>query len=721
MTTSAKFTFLRETYKKHIAELLLSHIEDAALPHLYFPCECGTRLPQLLISMQEKINFEEPLRDYDYNLLFREFAKSLDPTAHRNGGKAYKYLHWICPQFLAYRHNGKPMLIEDFKKHFENLRDFDSWSARLAADGKPNQIDDPALSDDGFSALTRLVRPYQHHREEKRLKNAFRRLTPAQKQDIEDNTTTLYSGAEGRVLMIHSWEAAKFWGTHTEWCITYKDTSDHFENYQEDSPIIFYLPQPEAEDFKNFSAYTSFKFAAVEGDLYDELDNTVKSNFPECLHRLACAFSKCYDQECRPFIEEQALAACIVNDVIAPTPLSQAKQNATCNEDIDYDDFDQVVAAMKRAVDVDSITNLASDRLRRDPEFMLAGLDIEGRIRNTNTLPTANAISQSQEFMDRALEDREFLKRAIKTASHVLSVLPRALQEDEDLRLCGLEKNAVYITSFLKKIAAKNPDNPKAAQLGYLSEAMIINPSVVDIVSSNDLIELDDIPDRAWLDMLDAHPYALVVSLETQKWFKKYCMDYSGDTESMHSPRNLVLKACASYEDQGALVIGAFWGGLFSLLSRHHPHSFYDPEILTACVAQDMQKFLQDDIEHIDNIDHIMLQAFKKNVKNFKYFTPAQREKNLPLMREALRHVIETGQEEAFSGQLRFLPFLPKNNPLAMMSCQAALEAIDTLLPADTSPWPDFQDIVDAYRQKQNHMQSSPSAAPKRSSSALRP
>ncbi|PJF20425.1 MAG: hypothetical protein CUN56_16240, partial [Phototrophicales bacterium] len=136
-------------------------------------------------------------------------------------------------------------------------------------------------------------------------------------------------------------------GTHTEWCITQKDTDSYFKDYHSRSPIIFYLPHPTAEDYKRDTTLTSFKFAAVEDDIWNEHDQTVHCDFPPCLSKLAQAVSDHYasQDECQAYLNQYGLCDMVLgtrppktnNSPFTPSPEP---------DDIDYDDFGQMRAVL---------------------------------------------------------------------------------------------------------------------------------------------------------------------------------------------------------------------------------------------------------------------------------------------------------------------------------------------------------------------------------------
>jgi len=599
------------------------------------------------------------------------------------------------------------MLIEDFYKHCDNLKDFENWSGRLYRDGHANQIDDVALSNDGFHALQQVLRPYQQHREEKRLQNEFRRLSADDKKRIEDGTTPLYEGAEGRVLMIHNWEASKFWGTHTEWCITQKDTDQHFYSYHGDSPIIFYLPHPSAADIKTHPDEQSFKFAAVDGHLWNEHDKVTTSKFPECLHKLAFALRDHYaaDDECTRFLKGHAHVTTIADDCInielgeAVSAIPATPEHSS--QDVDYDDFDSVINVLNSDVEHAYYHfKQSSDQLKQDPAFLLAALDVERR-----TASIGNAASprprDTETFKRLLRDDRAFMEQALKTYGKVYHDLPRALRAQEGIALMSLARHPIGIIKILDNTTVINDmysgDEHRRMKtpekrMKFLTKAMQVNPSVATFVENYTDIDISSIPDQAWLAAFDAEPRLFVIHFQHQRaWFERYCRQYKGDDNDPHSPRELIIRSFRDI-DKGDKPTAA----LFSVLEAVQLHVFTDPEVLSLCVVYAHSWFGRDIAEHYPKTSEIYMQAVKHNLECFHLFSAEQRA-DPKIIGEVLRHVIATNQQTRFARHLRHLPFSSPKHPVTLMSCAAVKRVTDRLSP-DGFEWPNFQTLIDDYR-----------------------
>lgn len=227
--------------------------------------------------------------------LFKDFATRVDPSAIRSG-TPYRYLEWICQQYCTQK---EPLKAEDFYELHKNLNDFDAWSGRLHQAGKPNQIDQY----ESFAALAHILRPYQQKRAAKIAEKAKRRMDNAKRDKLMAETTVIYNGPEGKVVMPHTPEASIHWGTQTKWCIAAEKSYNRFQHYNKRAPIIIYLPKAKATDTANWSNYQSFKFASVERDVYNELDHSHNAAYPDCLIKLAAAAHKALSPKAQEYLE----------------------------------------------------------------------------------------------------------------------------------------------------------------------------------------------------------------------------------------------------------------------------------------------------------------------------------------------------------------------------------------------------------------------------------
>ena len=192
---------------------------------------------------------------------------------------------FICKAYLEHRHNGKPILAEDFYKIADNLRYFEGLKNKGIL--KAQNINADLNTYKSYQELLDVLKPFEEKRMAKEAEDAFRKLTPEQKHIIQSETTILYDGIEGQVVIPHTPRASQFWGSNTKWCIAgtgkYDDgtvyADKHFPDYNQKSPIVVIIPKGMQDQ----------KIALVEQTVWDAEDKKVTA-LPEAHFEL---FQKC--------------------------------------------------------------------------------------------------------------------------------------------------------------------------------------------------------------------------------------------------------------------------------------------------------------------------------------------------------------------------------------------------------------------------------------------
>lgn len=453
-----KYAYLKESYKQAITERLAS---------------LGKHAARQLENEHEGESAAQALRDYlddkpcDYDAIFDAFSG----LTHPQGAKNWKYLHWICASYLTSEHNGQAIWPEDFYKITDNLHDFEVWSTRLYNDSKPNQIDDPYF-ERGFEALQDILYPYQAQRAEKRAAVEKRRMTTEQRAAIDAETTIIYDGPEGRVVMPHTWESSKYWGDGTKWCISMRESSQYFDDYHKNHPFVFYLPKPQFTDFElcQNQNYRSFKFAAVDGKLWDEKDNENPMSLPPCLQALAVAARTAFtkDYAALSYLDEYGLAKDITDheskiaEEAAKTPYPEEWKRYL--EEIEQDE--------------DGCSD-APERLWRDRDFVLAAIEansysfIDGLAHSIPDSEFLNdkdiamaAVSANgscfQYLSEELRADKDVAMAAMKQFGAVLSYASDDLKNDKDVVMAAYKSYGGWVCSIAKEITS-DPDVVYAA------------------------------------------------------------------------------------------------------------------------------------------------------------------------------------------------------------------------------------------------------------------
>lgn len=230
--------------------------------------------------------------------VFEDFARSTDPSNIRNS-RPYKYLDWICRQYV------KPttiLLAEDFYALHKDLSDFEAWSGILHKDKKANQIHLYKSYED----LEEVLRPYQQKRAEKQQARLVRHMNDDKRAKIMAETTVVYTGPEGQIVIPHTQEASIYWGAQTRWCISANVARNMFDHYNEQHPIFMYLPTLNKDDQEAYPKYQSFKFAAVGNKVFDERDSCGNDIHPESLKVLARAAYKELSNKGKAYFSQHA-------------------------------------------------------------------------------------------------------------------------------------------------------------------------------------------------------------------------------------------------------------------------------------------------------------------------------------------------------------------------------------------------------------------------------
>lgn len=449
-----KVAFTRAEYKEPVVERIASLGAKAVEQFEALELEAESKALARVISAKSE---KQSPAEGDIDVVFDAFARMCDPTHDRHAGKAWKYLHWICASYLISEHNDQPIMVEDFYKVSGDLRYFEALSGQLYKDKKPNGIDHKAFAS-GFSALGNLLHPYRQKQQAKEVVREELRMTPEKRRHIDSETTLIYEGPEGRVVMPHTWHTSKYWGSRTKWCITERDTSSYFEMYNRDHPIIFYLPSPDASDFEACAEqeYFSFKFAAVGDSLYDEKDYSPRV-MPDCLKRLVNAAKQ----------EHQN----------SPAVLKYLERHGLTEEILNFNAENE---QSKQEQDSEDIP----EYLREYPEEWHEYFK-ELNVNNGHT-PEPPA-----EFV----EDRAFFLGALKQSGFVMKYAPEAFKGDREIALAAVQKTGFalnYVSEELQDDVEIVGTAVKESAWGlqYASERLKDDDDIVDLAMSNNAIAL---------------------------------------------------------------------------------------------------------------------------------------------------------------------------------------------------------------------------------------
>lgn len=169
---------------------------------------------------------------------------------------------WVFDAYLNGTHNGKQILAEDLYKIKEDLQYFDALKKSCAF-----REETDLLKYNGLKSLRDTLVPYERVKRLKDAQRAERSISDEVKADILSETTVLYDGPEGRVVMPHTIKASKYWGNNTKWCISGETTADHyFDSHNQKSPVLMVIPKGGEDD----------KLAIVANTFWNAADDQLK-------------------------------------------------------------------------------------------------------------------------------------------------------------------------------------------------------------------------------------------------------------------------------------------------------------------------------------------------------------------------------------------------------------------------------------------------------------
>jgi hypothetical protein len=316
---------------------------------------------------------------------------------------------WVCKQYLSHRHNGEPIKAEDLYKIGENIQYFDSLKKSDAF--KQSGASADLTQYKTYASFEEMLEPHRRLKEEKEALAKTLHMSSEEKGRIAAETTVLYEGPEGKVVVPHTPEASMHWGSNTKWCIAGRSyAKEYFPQYNKKSPVIFILPQGQQDN----------KVALVDKTLWNSSDYTIEG-LPQKHHDLM--------QKCLAGLSEGAregIASWIPDAV-----------NNVISEDIAKGNVREEERAELNARD-----NAANEAAKwQDREFVL------------------NAVQQRGMSLYRAApefkEDREIVLAAVKNHGPALHYASREFLDDEEIVFIAAQKGAIS----LEKVSERLRDN----------------------------------------------------------------------------------------------------------------------------------------------------------------------------------------------------------------------------------------------------------------------
>lgn len=196
---------------------------------------------------------------------FESMARRAVPGGRPDAEPGY-VLRWICEKFLSVE---TPIRAEDIYKVGEDINLLIRYKALLRRDGGATDLRHYSNLD----ALERAMAPYRELAARKAEGDDVARQARAE-------STILYHGPEGMIVVPHSTTASRFWGLGTKWCVSAAHSQNMFQRYNAKGPMLMFL-LPGGADSKYALHY-------AERQVRDSKDKEL-ARAPAALHHLLAA------------------------------------------------------------------------------------------------------------------------------------------------------------------------------------------------------------------------------------------------------------------------------------------------------------------------------------------------------------------------------------------------------------------------------------------------
>jgi hypothetical protein len=215
---------------------------------------------------------------------------ALTCPAPENRPRSPDIAQWALWQYLTHRHNGLPILPEDLHKVGEDIAYFEGVkkSEEFKQSGAPRDL----LRYESLDALRAVLTPFRERKEQRAEETRQRRMTEAARAQLAEETTVLYKGPLGAVVIPHTPKASQHWGNNTRWCISANYGNEHFNAYNANGYILMLLP----------TGQSSNKVAIAQGVMYDSADRII-SELPETHQTLMDACLASLSAGSRPHVK----------------------------------------------------------------------------------------------------------------------------------------------------------------------------------------------------------------------------------------------------------------------------------------------------------------------------------------------------------------------------------------------------------------------------------
>ncbi len=401
-------------------------------------------------------SFALPILDALARICDPDYIEGTDTTTPKSAN-----FDWIISMYASRALTSDPIKSEDLYKIKDEITYFNK--ARQALDEKnvPSRLSEYKSYDD----FTAVIRPMLNHHALKKPKTLS--------DDIKDQTTILYDGEEGRIVIPHSVRASQYWGNGTNWCISgTNDAHFKFPEYDESSPCLLYIPNRAHIDLTN-GDITSGKVAVIENQIYNEYDQmidelpdyvlTLKNAALKALSTGEAAYLKAFGNTQPANMPHDSSEG--TNAYLLALPQWQADLIYSGEQLDDHPELLQDKPFMLAYVSADGFhLRQASDAVRQDPDAVLAAVKqnfdalhyADHTLKNdrdfTLALMSVNGLALRQSYF----KDAEMTLAAAQQNAKALNYIDPELLDDE-----------AFLEDFLDLID-ESPDETKSELLNYI-------------------------------------------------------------------------------------------------------------------------------------------------------------------------------------------------------------------------------------------------------------
>jgi len=297
----------------NMGEAILEQLGKERSYATVFPAETAEKISAYHKGRLKKEDFAEP-GDFIEQVVKPVMDNFLNIACPKAMNKP-PIAQWVCKQYLSHRDNSRsffrgrnshPMKASDLHKIGENITYFDNLKNSQAFKETGAKTD--LLQYKAYAAFEEMLAPHLQRKAQQKASAKTFTLSPEQKARVMAETTVLYDGPEGQVVVAHTPAATRYWANNTKWCISgdmWRMTETHlfglknvkmrlphfnvknpavlnFPIYNKRSPVIVLIPKGQQNNKfgmieKMYSDSTDKKFSTLPQPHQELLESCLAS------------------------------------------------------------------------------------------------------------------------------------------------------------------------------------------------------------------------------------------------------------------------------------------------------------------------------------------------------------------------------------------------------------------------------------------------------------